>query len=426
MNWMGVWSGLIYASKIFIADLLFLSSYKKRRRYLLRLLLPLIGAFLITVAVSFIPYSVPGWVTFLRFLSVNAVIFICMLFCYDSSFFNILFCCTAAMALEQFSSSLMRLIKIYLSFEQIINIPFVASALNEAIIFMPMSITFYFFFARRIKTTSYDDAANLKMKIMSAVIVFVCIGIYRFADGTTTNGIITRSLYSMTCCLFALVIQFSFYEQITLRKKLNVANELYRQEIKHYEKWRNSIDLINIKYHDLKHQISVVKPNEINKDWQEIEKALAVYENMLKTGNDILDNILSEKRTLGGNFNISMTCMADGEALSGMSDVDIFALFGNALDNAMNAVKQVEDESKRNISIIVRRVGEAVAIHIENYYKGELTFADGLPQTTGDNNIHGFGMKSINMIVEKYNGTMSLTASDNIFILDIMLFPKST
>lgn len=63
-----------------------------------------------------------------------------------------------------------------------------------------------------------------------------------------------------------------------------------------------------------------------------------------------------------------------------------------------------------------------VVIHLENYYQGELNFTDGLPRTTkGDENYHGFGVKSIQMVVEKYKGNVSLLASDGIFNLNITI-----
>ena len=64
-------------------------------------------------------------------------------------------------------------------------------------------------------------------------------------------------------------------------------------------------------------------------------------------------------------------------------------------------------------------------MHIENYYSGELEFEDGLPKTTQeDNGYHGFGMRSISMIAEKYGGYMEVNASDGVFRLDIS-FPSA-
>lgn len=128
---------------------------------------------------------------------------------------------------------------------------------------------------------------------------------------------------------------------------------------------------------------------------------------------------------LGDKFNITLTCMADGNALKIMHESDIYSLFGNALDNAVNAVKEIEDANKRNISLIVRGAGDTVIIHIENFYEGNVAFSEGLPQTNKDKNFHGYGVKSIKKIVEKYNGIMNYSVTENIFSLDMILQPQA-
>ena len=57
----------------------------------------------------------------------------------------------------------------------------------------------------------------------------------------------------------------------------------------------------------------------------------------------------------------------------------------------------------------------------ENYFKGKLAFEDGLPLTTKeDKESHGFGMRSLRMIVKKYGGELTASVSDDIFHLNII------
>ena len=61
-------------------------------------------------------------------------------------------------------------------------------------------------------------------------------------------------------------------------------------------------------------------------------------------------------------------------------------------------------------------------IHVENPYQGGITFEDGLPQTTkADNRYHGFGMRSMRMIAEQYDGVLTANADDGVFSLDVLL-----
>lgn len=419
MRWTSVFFTAKYSFLIFIGALIFLSVHKKRKFYFLRLLFPVSLIFCGSMLTSFLPYG-NRICDFFRFFIMNALLFLGMLFCNKTNPSTVFFSCTAAMALQQFCAGLLSLIRLGISLGSLVANYYFRSILEELIVFTPFYILAFFLVASRLKGRNYD-AINIKMKIMSATIVIICIGIYRFVDTSTKNGIIVSALYSMTCCAFALVIQFAFYQQSILSQNLVLEKKLRRQEINHYQNWRDSVEIINIKYHDLKHQIFALRKSSDNESWGDVEKALAIYDDMLKTGNDVLDTILSEKKMIGDKFGITMTCIVDGESLKFMRELDIYSLFGNALDNAMNAVKEVDDISKRNISVIVRRIGDAVIIHIENNFAGSVSFVDGLAQTSGDKNFHGYGMKSIKTIVDRYNGTMNMSSNDNLFALNIMI-----
>ena len=120
---------------------------------------------------------------------------------------------------------------------------------------------------------------------------------------------------------------------------------------------------------------------------------------------------------------VLFSCIADGEKISFMNDTDVYSLFGNALDNAMEATMKIADEQKRIIGLTMRMVGRMVTLNIHNSFEGNLMFENGLPKTTKKDEIfHGYGMKSIKMIVEKYDGNLTVAVKDGIFNLDI-LFP---
>ena len=63
-------------------------------------------------------------------------------------------------------------------------------------------------------------------------------------------------------------------------------------------------------------------------------------------------------------------------------------------------------------------------VNVYNFYGGDLEFDGGLPRSTkGDALNHGFGMKSVRMLAEKYGGELKVTAEDGIFNTDI-IFPR--
>ena len=120
---------------------------------------------------------------------------------------------------------------------------------------------------------------------------------------------------------------------------------------------------------------------------------------------------------------IQFTCIADGTALPAMDSSEIYALFGNLLENAIEYENQIENLEKRFISLTVRRVNQFAKLHVENYFEGTLTEKDGLPVSTkASDGLHGYGLKSVQRIVEKYSGTLSVTVEDGMFQVSI-LFP---
>ena len=114
--------------------------------------------------------------------------------------------------------------------------------------------------------------------------------------------------------------------------------------------------------------------------------------------------------------------MIEGDKLERISPGDIAAIFGNALDNAIEYVNTLPEE-KRIISLIGYARQDVMGIHIENYCEEALSFQDDLPVSTkGDDRYHGYGLKSIRYVVNKYGGNIVVGLEDNIFSLDI-IFP---
>ncbi len=201
---------------------------------------------------------------------------------------------------------------------------------------------------------------------------------------------------------------------------------LRRQLQEQYEFSKENIDIINQKCHDLKHQIAALRlvrdRREQDAGLEEIERSVLIYDAVSKTGNEVLDTVLTEKSLLCERAHISWTCMAQGKLLDFMSPVDIYTLFGNALDNAVEGSCTVRDMARRSVAVTVLNRHGAAFIQIENYFDGALTMENGLPHTTkADERSHGFGIKSIQSITERYGGTMNISTEDGIFLLSVLI-----
>ena len=180
--------------------------------------------------------------------------------------------------------------------------------------------------------------------------------------------------------------------------------------------------MINIKCHDMKHQIHQLRHSGsiTNEALKEVENSIDIYDSIVKTGCDALDVILAEKSPFCQKNSISINCIVDGEKLSFIRETDIYSLFGNLLDNAIRSVMELEKE-KRVISLTVKSRGQLLSVNSHNLYTGELHFENGIPKTTNSNkDIHGFGIKSMMMTVQKYGGNLSLQANDGTFNVNIL------
>lgn len=196
-------------------------------------------------------------------------------------------------------------------------------------------------------------------------------------------------------------------------------------ESKYYEIARTNADEVGAMCHNLKHQISALKNMTDTQEKEaiisEMEKAVAVYGSIAKTGNSALDSILTEKGIYCYSNDITLSVIADGSLLDNIKFGDIYTLFGNAIDNAIESVMKTEQKELRQIFLKICMRGGMVHIHLENWYDAELTFRDGLPCTTKSGKGHGYGVRSIRYIVEKYGGTLTVETKDHIFALNMML-----
>ena len=226
-------------------------------------------------------------------------------------------------------------------------------------------------------------------------------------------------------CILLLWVQHGILQIRNINQEKEIVEHLLYERKRQYELSRENIETINHKCHDLKHQIRAlehVSEGERSDYIRELEDAIGIYDAVVETGNEVVNTIISEKTLICGRRDIRLSCIVDASHLDFMSTLDIYALLGNALDNAIENVSKYQDTAKRIISLTIRAVGDFLSIQINNYCEEKVAFADGLPITTKRNkDYHGFGMKSMRHIAKKYGGSMATSVADNMFTLQILL-----
>lgn len=229
--------------------------------------------------------------------------------------------------------------------------------------------------------------------------------------------------------IIILYLESELFKNSAMRKELETMNTLRLAEQEQYKLSKANIELINQKCHDLKHQVRALrqaKPEDIEKYLTEVEDSIEIYEAIVKTGNDVLDTILTEKSLYCRKHGIIISVVADGEQMDFIDTIDLYAILGNAIDNAIEAVRKFKDRDLRTIDVMVYRKDNFLVINIVNPMTGELEYTgdeeDALPVTTkSDKDNHGFGLRSIRYIVKRYDGFTSISTEDACFSLKILI-----
>lgn len=252
-----------------------------------------------------------------------------------------------------------------------------------------------------------------------------------FRTGVLSGEVNYRGAVTDLCnCILVLIVQYGVFRISALNKEKEIISQLLHERQKQYNLSKENIEIINQKCHDLKHQLQALKeiPGDDRVQYiQEVEESIQFYDSVLKTNNEVVNTILSEKSLYCEKHNIHLSCIVDAEHLDFMSTMDIYAILGNALDNAIECVRKYSDIEKRIISLTIAAQDSFLCIQTNNYIETELEFENGLPVSIKKKNraYHGFGMKSMKHLTEKYGGTLYTNIENGIFMLQIILpMPK--
>lgn len=226
----------------------------------------------------------------------------------------------------------------------------------------------------------------------------------------------------LVCSIILLVMFFLLNWSRDIKEKIMIDNQyqLYKNQ---QQMIKESIDMINIKCHDLKHLITQkLETKNIDNDFiEDVNKSINIYDTNIDVGNDTLYVLLSQKSLQCRNNDIDLSILLDANKLDFISSSDLFSLFGNALDNAFECELK-ENKEDRFIKIKSISKDNFIIIKIENYCSQDINMNNKLIKTTKNDKFnHGFGIKSMKNIVSKYQGELNILKENNVFELTIFL-----
>lgn len=407
-----------YIVEILLSELAFLSVCPRRKGFPLRLA----AATAVSLPAGYLCSllwrgSAP--VAFLVTTAALAVTILGMYLCFEGSFLSTLSICTAGVALQHIGHHLSRLV---------VLLPFFGSwsPIHEAVCCGALTLAVFLL----VRGKRYHEYYDPRITAVSVVVVLLCTGVTRFLrlSGTlNVYAVICTSLYAITCCALALFIQFFLYYFVRFRSEYLILRRISEEERRQYELSRENTELLNVKCHDLKHKLAALEARLPKQELDSMRDIIDSYDGTYHTGLDVLDIILNEKNQRCRSRGIALTCMGCGGELDFMDTMDVYSLFGNILENAIDAADTVEPPEKKTISLIIECKGGFVFIHVINYMsRAALFFTDGLPQTTkaSEPGYHGFGLKSVRSIAKKYHGDVTAAAEDGIFKLCVYMMEE--
>lgn len=436
---------LLFVLEIWGTEFIFACHLRKRRYFWLRMA----GCVLLSLLAALLLGTPPenAWVVSVTFIALFLLIVALSKLCYGESWKNLFFCGIAAYTVQhcayEFSNLVLTLITNNASpllgaygteIMEFGGLQWLWNCFYASVYILCCYVVYcgaYFLFAAKIKSENDLKIENLKMLFLVGVGLVVDIFLNAFfvysgfaaAEDTLPVSLMIY-VYNCLCCVLLLMVQSGLALRRKLEDELGTVKVLAQIKAEEYAISKENIDLINQKCHDMKHLIRTIGANkQLPQDVvEEIEQSVHIYDAMVRTGNEALDIILTEKSLRCVAYGITMSCVADGKKISFVKDSDLYALFGNILDNAIEAVLKVEETEKRVIGLVLYERNGFVTLNVNNAYAGDLKLVNGLPVTTKSNHhLHGFGVKSIRLIVEKYGGEMGISTKDGIFSLCILI-----
>lgn len=414
---------LAYLCEIVIAEGMFLGPFEPRKN---RRRLTWAGIVLMFAAgtATGIPQG-NSVVRFLWYFLLMAWRVVCAVYCFEGNPSAVSAACMAGFATQHIANKVTLLVRLIPAVGRVLGrIPALGIPL-EVLVFGGVYWLIYVVFARHIR----PRGGSRHLDVLSGTITVLCIGVNRLvADNAAANVQYEAAVcvYAIIGCVFALIIQVYISRWEEERSQTLIMGRLLADSEKQYEQWKNSMEQIRIAAHDIKHMLAhaqaLAEKNRVDlPDLNRIRQTVDSYSASVHTGSDVLDVLLRNMTVLCQQDGITLSCTVYTDQLKYFDGMSLYFLFVNAIDNAMKSAAGVADLEKRIIDVSIRRFGSSVVIHIWNYYTGELRFSGGLPVTHDDSRIHGFGMKSIQLIVERLGGVLNVRAEGQVFNLDVML-----
>lgn len=281
-------------------------------------------------------------------------------------------------------------------------------------------------------------SANIEFKKMHRIHLYqvvmvallVPIGLYvkdcffSFADAELTPGL-SDYLYPIIISLLTLTIVANFDRIFILRKERERQTLIDLSRQYQYQNLQDQLSVheeVRHLHHDMKNHLLTLSAlgNEQQEAYiKSLLAELSAFGDSIETNSVTLNVLLSQKVRSAREKAVRIKADLDMSAVAFVEPIDICAIFGNALDNAIEAAAQVPDEENRFVSVKGGAYADLFVVRIANSCVGKpLVKENGLLRTTKENAMqHGIGLESIRRTLQRYQGVLTFHPEGDMFVL---------
>ncbi len=239
--------------------------------------------------------------------------------------------------------------------------------------------------------------------------------------------IVGMAIFTFTYLVVFLYSKNTLYFRDQEQKdKIQIAQ--LQQQFAYYQEKLKDEEKVRSMYHDMKNHLLVLQRHILQRQInspetaemvEKLQSQVAMYEDYVHTGNDILDIILKEKSELAREKSIAFSVTSDLNGVDFIESLDISTIFSNALDNAIEASEKLPEE-QRAILVKAGKMQNFFSVLIENncLQNSENT---NIRTTKSDDFLHGFGISNMRKAAEKYGGQLTTKYEKGTFTLKILI-----
>ena len=235
------------------------------------------------------------------------------------------------------------------------------------------------------------------------------------------------TLYMWT--ILAVVLMMSVLV-FNINRQYEVEKELARLKSEQAELLERDYTAVNRAYqvnarlfHDLHNHIGVLRQFLTHEKYGEavryLDELQAPVRNLTAavwTGDETADYLINSKAAAAEADGIRFQAQVEFPRRTNIRSVDLCAILGNLLDNAIEAARQVENPERRTVALTIRRIHQMLVIKVENSFAGAPVQEKGeLKTTKTEGGLHGWGLKSAQTAAEKYDGMVRAGVSGEVF-----------